>query len=371
VSTRYTKSVLSTLILVGDVAPEDREKVATLLGTSHGVGASDAGSRVTIAASFEDGFAKLKAASFDLVVLDASVAATRLVREAAPRAAIIGLVEDDAAGALAVEAGADDWIARDELVPRAFRRVLRHAIHVRRSLESERSRDDMLSVISHDLRNPLNVITVAVASLRQGTIPAERVPNYLDKVRRAADRMNRLIQDVLDVSRLESRRIAFDRTPQAVEKLVADAVELARPVAQEKSVTLGCEVEAGLPATFVDRERILQLFSNLLTNAIKATASGGTVTLAAVRDGGAIRFDVRDTGVGIAPDQMPHIFDRHHQARRTDRQGAGLGLTIAQQIAIAHDGKISADSEPGKGTTFHVTLPTVASHPAGAVGQTG
>ncbi len=355
--TRYIKIVLATLVLVDDMAPEDRERVAALLG-------SDGGARLTVASSLAEALAKLRDSSFELVVLAATEPAVRAVREAAPHAAMLGLVDDDDAGALAIEAGADDWIARDELEPRTFRRVVRHARHARRAVETERAREDTLSVVSHDLRNPLNVITVAVASLRHGQVPAERLSNYLEKMNRAATRMNRLIQDVLDVSRLESGKIAFERSLLPVDTLVADAMELVRPLAQEKSITLGCEVEAGLPATFVDRDRVLQLFVNLLGNAIKFTPKGGSVTLAALHDGDAVRFEVRDTGVGISPEQMPHIFDRNYQARRTDRQGAGLGLAIAHSITAAHDGKISADSEPGKGTTFHVTLPAVVSQEA-------
>jgi signal transduction histidine kinase len=218
----------------------------------------------------------------------------------------------------------------------------------------ERAREDTLSVLSHDLRNPLNVITVATASLSRGAVASERVSSYLDKMRRAAERMNRLIQDVVDASRLEAGKVELDRTAQPVDALVAAAIELARPLAEAKEITLRADVAAGLPATLVDHDRVLQLFGNLLGNAIKFTPKGGAVTLSAARDAHDIRFDVVDTGVGIGPEHLPRLFDRHFQAERTDREGAGLGLAIARRITLAHDGRISVDSELGKGAAFHV-----------------
>ncbi len=221
-----------------------------------------------------------------------------------------------------------------------------------------RGREDTLAVVSHDLRNPLNVIAVASAALRMGTVPEAKKPSYLEKIARAADRMNRLIQDLLDASRMEAGSVTFDWGSVAVSALVVDVLEMMRPLAEGKSVTLVSDVGAALPDLRADRERLLQLFSNILGNAIKFTPEGGTITLSAVPSSDGVCFCVRDTGPGILDAHLSKIFDRYWQARRSDRSGAGLGLAIAKGITHAHSGEIWAESSPGKGASFYVTLPS-------------
>lgn len=219
-------------------------------------------------------------------------------------------------------------------------------------------REDTLAVVSHDLRNPLNVIAVASAALRMGTVPEAKKASYLEKIGRAVDRMNRLIQDLLDASRIEAGSVTFEWSSVEVSALVADALEMMRPLAESKSITLTSEVSANLPELRADRERLLQLFSNLLGNAIKFTTEGGTISLSAVPSSDGARFCVRDTGPGILEAHLTKIFDRYWQARRSDRSGAGLGLAIAKGITHAHCGEIWAESGPEKGASFYVTLPS-------------
>jgi len=221
-----------------------------------------------------------------------------------------------------------------------------------------RAREEMLSVVSHDLRNPLNVITVGLASLKRG-VAEDRRAVFLDKIRRAADRMNRLIEDLLDVTRLETGSLSLEREAHPVAPIASDAFEMLRPLAEEKGVRLVNETGNLLPSIFADRDRILQILGNLLGNAIKFTPEGGTVAISAraARDG-MVDLAVRDTGPGIAEIDQGRIFDRYFQAKRSDRKGgSGLGLAIAKGLVEAHGGRIWVESEPGAGATFHFEVP--------------
>ena len=227
-----------------------------------------------------------------------------------------------------------------------------------------RGREDMLSVVSHDLRNPLNVIGFVTASLKRSAVTEEQKQGYVAKLRRAADRMNRLIQDLLDVSRMEGGILPVERTVQPAAPIVAEVLEMMRPLAEEKKLFITGEADHGLPMLAVDRERVLQIFSNLVGNAIKFTPAGGAITVSAHADGSDVHFVVADSGPGIAKENLVRVFDRFWQAKRQDRQGAGLGLAIAKGLVFAHDGRIWAESVEGEGSTFHVVLPAT---PQGAV----
>ncbi|MEO6418792.1 MAG: HAMP domain-containing sensor histidine kinase [Polyangiaceae bacterium] len=170
--------------------------------------------------------------------------------------------------------------------------------------------------------------------------------------------MNRLIQDLLDASRIEAGSVTFEWDAVPVSPLVLDAIEMMRPLAEGKLIALTFEVDPDLPDLRADRERLLQLFSNLLGNAIKFTPEGGTINLLASPSTNGVRFCVRDSGPGILDAHLTKIFDRYWQARRSDRTGAGLGLAIAKGITEAHSGEIWAESRPGEGASFYVTLPT-------------
>lgn len=223
-----------------------------------------------------------------------------------------------------------------------------------------RARDEMLGVVAHDLRNPLNTITMG-AELLLEVIPSERAMErrHAEIVRRAADRMNRLIQDLLDVRRMDEGRLTVDPHPEPVASVVGDAVEMLRPLAAASALTLEGELAADLPRVLVDPARVQQVFSNLLGNAIKFTPGGGHITLRAERASGEVRFAVTDTGPGIPTDQVPHIFGRFWQGNRGDRRGIGLGLAIAKGIVEAHGGRIWVESRLGEGSTFFFTVPAV------------
>jgi signal transduction histidine kinase len=228
-----------------------------------------------------------------------------------------------------------------------------------------RFRDDMLSVVSHDLRNPLSTITMASSFLLE-TIPRRddraQERQQLEVMLRSARTMNRLIEDLLDIARIESGRMVVDRRPLDMRRVVDEAVMMLRPIAERDGIGLECHVSPSLPRICADRERLLQIFSNLVGNAVRYTPGGGRITLSVERDGDGVRCRVTDTGRGIPPEALPHLFDRFWHVQRTDRQGLGLGLAIVHRLVRAHDGAISVSSQPGRGTTFTFTLPAGPAH---------
>jgi PAS domain S-box-containing protein len=255
--------------------------------------------------------------------------------------------------------GAEDLALAEELARRAALSVenarLFHAAE-----QATRARDEMLGVVAHDLRNPLNTIAMG-ASLLTELIPDAQgsLRKQAEIMRRAADRMNRLIQDLLDVKRIESGRLAVEPRPQSPAALVADAVDMLRPLASAGSLALDAEVVPDVPSVLADAPRVHQVLSNLVGNAIKFTPTGGRVLLRAEpmaeRE---VRFAVVDTGPGIPPEQLPHVFAQFWQGRRNDGRGIGLGLAIAKGIVEAHGGRIWVESQVGAGSNFYFTLPT-------------
>ncbi len=239
--------------------------------------------------------------------------------------------------------------------------VVEHARLFHEAQQATRARDDVLAVVAHDLRNPLNTVTMAV-SLMLETTPVENVRErrQVEIVRRAADRMNRMIQDLLDVRRMESGRLGIEPKPESPAALINDTVEMLRPLATGSSIILESEVAEDLLPVTADAARIQQVLSNLVGNAVKFTPQNGRVTVCAEAIDGGVRFGVIDTGPGIPPDQVPHIFGRFWQAMPSDRRGIGLGLAIAKGIVEAHGGMIWVESHVGLGSTFYFTLPSAA-----------
>jgi signal transduction histidine kinase len=220
-----------------------------------------------------------------------------------------------------------------------------------------RAREDVLGIVSHDLRNPLNVINLVASTLERGPGGPDATVKQAWKIRRAVERMNRLIEDLLDITRLDGGNLPMEPRRIEVPALVGDACDLLRAIADEKGVTLRREVGSDLPAVHADRDRLLQVLSNILGNAIKFTPAPGLVTVSAALDGADLRMSVSDTGPGIPPGDLPKVFNRFWQGERSTRQGAGLGLAIAKRIVQAHGGRIGVDSVVGAGSTFYFTVP--------------
>jgi PAS domain S-box-containing protein len=237
--------------------------------------------------------------------------------------------------------------------------VVEHARLFHQAEQATRARDDVLAVVAHDLRNPLNTVTMAV-SLMLETTPIERTQERRQQeiVRRAADRMNRMIQDLLDVKRMETGYLTIDVKPENAEVLVNDTIEMLRPLASGSTIMMDAMVAGNLPPVLADAARIQQVLSNLVGNAVKFTPRQGRITVSAERIDGEVRFAVIDTGPGIPPEDVPHIFGRFWQAKPSDRRGIGLGLAIAKGIVEAHRGRIWVESHVGLGSTFYFTLPS-------------
>lgn len=229
------------------------------------------------------------------------------------------------------------------------------------------ARDEVLGVVAHDLRNPLHALMLSAVALERRLSPGDAL---LAGILRAARTMDRLVQDLLDTHTMDAGQLAVEPEPLPPALLVYEAVESARPLAVKH--TLQGEVPSSLPDVKADRARVLQVFSNLLGNALKFTPAGGRITVGAEVLGDAVCFRVSDSGPGIPAELVPHLFERFWRARRSDRRGAGLGLPIARGLVEAHGGRLWVESEEGAGTTFRFTLPTTAPAPApGRVAHTG
>jgi signal transduction histidine kinase len=169
--------------------------------------------------------------------------------------------------------------------------------------------------------------------------------------------MNRLIQDLLDVAVMESGQLNIERAQLAPRDLIAGAVDMQRPLASSSSLELRVDMDRDLPDIWGDRDRLLQVFENLIGNAIKFTKAGGGITVGGAPRDHEVIFRVSDTGEGIAPENLPRVFDRFWQASRAGRVGAGLGLQITKGIVEAHGGRIWVESAAGRGSTFFFTIP--------------
>ena len=225
-----------------------------------------------------------------------------------------------------------------------------------------RTRDEVLSVVSHDLRNPVGTIFMSSAFLLDviGDDPARATERkQLDIVKRSADRINRMIQDLLDVTRIESGRLSLECAPVNVASLVQEVHETYAALAAAQSLALECQIGQDLPPVYADRDRLVQVFGNLIGNAVKFTAPGGTIHVGAEPAGANIRFRVADTGEGIPREHLPHLFNRFWQVNRSDRRGLGLGLAIVKGIVEGHGGTVWAESTLGEGSTFLFSIPAL------------
>jgi len=225
------------------------------------------------------------------------------------------------------------------------------------------ARDEVLAIVAHDLRNPLSMILMTANAMRRrpGSEPDRRNGEMPEAILRAAKRMNHLIEDLLDVALVEAGRLRVEFAPLPAADVARDAVEMQRPLAEASGVTISLEVEPDVLLAWGERRRLLQVFENLIGNAIKFTQPGGCIVVRVGVKNDDVMFSVTDSGVGIAPDALAHVFDRFWQATtRARRLGAGLGLPITKGIIEAHGGGIGVDSEVGRGTTFFFTIPASA-----------
>jgi signal transduction histidine kinase len=224
---------------------------------------------------------------------------------------------------------------------------------------SEEARRRLLADIAHDLRTPLSVIEGTVDAMLDGVYQ----PNAenLGSIKEETAFLTGLVADLRDLSLAEAGQLKLALEPANLGELVQRRVSQAEVVARKKDIALKTDIAAGLPSVEVDTKRIEQVLANMLMNALNHTPSGGTVTVSVSPDRDGVLVSVADTGEGIAPEHLPHIFERFYRAdnaRSRKAGGAGLGLAIAKQMVELHGGRIRVESEVGKGSRFSFTLPS-------------
>jgi signal transduction histidine kinase len=220
-----------------------------------------------------------------------------------------------------------------------------------------RAREDVLGVVAHDLRNPLNLVSMTTQLLMEPDLTPERRSSTFAINARAVQRMNRLIGDLLDVVRMEAGHLSLDVGPCDVTRVLEETMEAFQARAAEQGISLVLSAEPPKAIVQADEERVLQLIDNLVGNALKFTPNGGRVSIGGYIDNGELRVTVADTGPGIPEEQRARLFDRFWQARGADRRGLGLGLPIAKGIAEAHGGRLWVESTLGSGSAFHFAMP--------------
>jgi signal transduction histidine kinase len=222
-----------------------------------------------------------------------------------------------------------------------------------------KSRDEVLSIVAHDLRNPVSTVMMGAALLNDPEIvlPEAERRKQLAVIERSARRMNSMIRDLHDVARIEGGRFRVVCKCEDASAMASEVIEAFRVQAEEKSLRLECHIPTALPKVNADRDRMVQALANYVHNAIKFTPEDGSITLKAEKTSeGGVRFTVSDTGPGIATSEAPHVFERFWQAKRTAHMGSGLGLAIVKGIALAHNGRVGVDTSP-EGSSFWLELP--------------
>jgi signal transduction histidine kinase len=243
----------------------------------------------------------------------------------------------------------------------------------REAREAVRIRDDVLAIVSHDLKSPLSVVDMASRLLRRRLGEREqadpRVAKQLDAIQRSADRMRTLIVDLLDLASIQAGQFIIDSSPHRAAELLEEAVDFHLPIATEQQITLERRLPDQELRICCDRPRVLQVLSNLLGNAIKFCRPGDVVEVRARRQGDRhLEVTVADTGPGISPEDLPRLFQAYWSGPRQPKRGTGLGLFIAKGIVEAHGGTLSVESTLGHGSRFFFTLP-LADPPVAAKGS--
>jgi signal transduction histidine kinase len=344
--------------------------------------------RLQPAAMFSDGFAAAEARALDISIYDTTKAPDALLVSSGTREGtlqseaalsvggrqwlLVAMSRDARAGALPPEAGrimlAGTLLslllfALLRMQMRAWETAELHAAELR---AADRAKDEFLAVLSHELRTPLNAMLGWIAMLRSGSVREDRRPHALEVIDRNAHAQARLIEDLLEVSRILMGKMRLDKRPLPVIPAVSAVIELLRPTAESKGVMLqGIHAAPGAEPIVVaaDSVRFAQIMTNLVTNAVKFTPAGGAVRVGVEAADGNVRISVRDTGIGIAAEFLPFVFDRFRQADASPTRshgGLGMGLAIVRDLVVLHGGQIVAESNGiNQGALFLVTLPMI------------
>jgi PAS domain S-box-containing protein len=253
--------------------------------------------------------------------------------------------------------GPEDLYLAEELARRAAASIENARLYflARRAIKS---REEVLAVVSHDLRNPVTVIGLVAKMLRQsGELEMAQVAEYSTKIERAVDKMLQLISEISDSSKIENGTFSVAPQAETLKNLILPAIDGMKPLAEARQQTIEYHIESNLPEVAADGPRVGQVLSNLLSNAIKFSRQGCKIVVSAREQGNSVVVCVSDDGPGIPRENLSKVFDRYWQSEETKRAGVGLGLAIAKGIVEAHGGKIWVDSELGKGSCFSFTLP--------------
>jgi PAS domain S-box-containing protein len=234
--------------------------------------------------------------------------------------------------------------------------------------EANQLKDEFLASLSHELRTPLNVILGYARMLRSRLIPADKQQNAIETIERNATSLTQIVEDVLDVSRIIAGKMRLDVQPVDLPAVVRSAVDAITPAAEAKGIRVETVIDPKATPISGDAERLQQVLWNLLSNAVKFTSRAGRVQVRLERINSHVEVSVSDTGIGIAPEFLPYVFERFRQADSSttrERGGLGLGLSIARQLAEMHGGTIEAASGGlGEGATFRLKLPLMIVHPS-------
>lgn len=330
-----------------------------------------------LSAEEREGYAKLGIAALIGVPLlkHGRLVANISVHDASPRSwqpADVELIQETAERTWAAAERARAELALRQSEQRA-RTLLAEATVARAEAEAaNRAKDEFLATLSHELRTPLAAIHLWSGALRAGAVPLNDLTRAIDAIAQSAESLSQLIEDLLDLSRLTSGKLALARSSVDVARVARAAFETVKPLAVANGITLSVQVAGDLGFAVLDGTRLTQILWNLLTNAIKFTPAGGSATLHIRRLDENIQLEVADTGEGIAPEFLPHVFERFRQAdmAATRRHtGLGIGLALAKQLVELHGGMITAQSDGlGRGATFRVRLPFVSHE---ALGEDG
>ncbi len=227
----------------------------------------------------------------------------------------------------------------------------------------ERLRTEFVANVSHELKTPLTSIKGFVETLQSGAIKEpEHARRFLDIIDQQTKRLENLVNDLLTLSSLESQQMPMDFQEDKIDAIIFSVMDSYKTQLERMNHDVRVNVAKNLPMVTVDRQRIEQVFLNLLDNAVKFTPQGGRIEIQALQDGDQVRVDVRDNGIGIAPEHIPRLFERFYRvdkARSRDLGGTGLGLSIVKHIVLAHRGNLTVASKVGEGSTFSVFLPAI------------